>query len=249
MINKLDIPRLRNAEYYQFMVSARDIFKKFDAASQNLSTLYTELDTQIALAEEALAAERRNEKVREKNEMDSRRDRLHSRLFNYLKYILLDERDPRFDAAQEVMQVVQAAGNPSRLPENVQSAMLTTLGNRLEPFRAQLETICAQQIVDELMEANREFIVLERESREITASQKLSETPTSMSVVRRRIDPIYRSVIAVLNGYAVVMANDESFREKIAEMNVLIGRYDSLLAARRRGSSSPAAEQQSCDCE
>ncbi|MDR0334009.1 MAG: DUF6261 family protein [Dysgonamonadaceae bacterium] len=248
MINKLDISRLRNAEYFQLMVSARDIFKKFDAASANLSTLYKELDQLLVVAEEALAAERRNEKIREKNEMDRYRDRLHSKLFNYLKSILFDERDPRFDAAQEVMQVVKNAGNPSRLPENVQSATLTTLGNRLEPLRNRLEAIGAQQTVDDLMEANRQFIILERESREFTASQKLSSTPSSMSAVRRLIDPIYRAVVAVLNGYSGVMANNEQYREKVTEMNVLIARYDSLLAARRREKAEQPANNQQCSC-
>jgi hypothetical protein len=249
MINVFPILRLRNAEYFQFMVSARDIFKKFDAASANLSTLYKELDQLLIVAEEALAAERRNEKIREKNEMDRYRDRLHSKLFNYLKYILYDERDPRFDAAQEVMQVVKNVGNPSRLPENVQSATLTTLGNRLEPLRSQLEAIGAQQTVDELMNANRQFIVLERESREVAASQKLSNTPSSMSAVRRLIDPVFRSIVAVLNGYSGVLANDEQYREKVAEMNVLIARYDSLLAARRREKAEQPATNQQCNCE
>ena len=181
--------------------------------------------------------------------MDRLRDRLHRRLYNYLKYILYDDRDPRFDNAQAVMQVVKNIGNPTRLPENVQSAMLTKLGNRLEPLRSQLVMIGAQQAVDDLLEANRQFIVLERESREVTAAQKLSTTPTSMSAVRRQIDPLYRAIVGVLNGYAGIMANNEAFNEKAAELNVLIRRYDNLLAIRRRERTvSESGSEQECGC-
>jgi hypothetical protein len=247
MINKFSFPQLRNAEYFQFMVSAREILQKFSAASEHLGTLYNELGELLKVAEDALAAERRNEKIREKNEADRYRDRLHSKLFNFLKSILYDERDPRFDDAQAVMQTVKNVGNPNRLPENAQSAMLTTLGNRLEPLRSRLQAIGAQQTVDELMEANRQFIALERESREITAAQKLGNTPASMSAVRKQIDPLYRSIVDVLNGYAGVMAKNAQYLEKVAEMNVLTARYDSLIAARKREKKETTAEKK-YDC-
>ena len=225
---------LRNPEYFQFMDSAHVIFGKYGIVRENSGFLYDAMGENLKIAEGALAAERRNEKVREKNEADRYRDRLHSKLFNYLKTILYDERDPRFDDAQTVMRVVKEAGNPTRLSENAQSAMMTALGVKLEPLRSQLEAIGAQQIANEMLEANRQFIAIERELREMLAAQKSSETPTSMSAVRKQIDPLYRAIVSAINAYTKTNAKKEECKDLISEMNVLIARYNAILAARKK---------------
>ena len=241
MINKNSFRDLRNAEYYQYMTSVRDILAKYPVVGESFGCLQDELSANLAIAETALAAERRSEKVREKNEADRYRDRLHSKLFNYLKMILYDERDPRFDDALAVMRVVKEAGNPTRMSENAQSALMTTLGNRLQPLRRQLEAIEAQTIVDQMMEANRQFIAIEKELREAIAAQKLDATPTSMAAARRLIDPIYRALIDAINGFANVPSKRDAFKELIAEMNVLTARYDAMMAARKREKKEKAA--------
>jgi len=234
MIDIFSFRNLRNAEYYQFMVSVFNLFTKCDLIRVIFEYLYESMGANLQAAEAALAAERKNEKVREKNEADRYRDRLHSKLFNSLKAILYDERDPRYDDAQTVMRIVKEAGNPTRLSENAQSAMMTTLGNRLEPYRKQLEAIGAQQTVDEMLEANRRFITVETELRETLAAQKLSDTPLSMSAVRKQIDPAYSTIIAGINVFTGIPSKKEECKELIAEMNVLIARYDALLSARKR---------------
>ena len=236
MINKYSFANLRNPEYYQFMFSVRDILAKYDIVLDNfgLQCLCDLLSENLHIAESALLAEKRNEKVREKNEADRYRDRLHRKLFNYLKSILYDEKDLRFDDAQEIMRIVREAGNPTRLPENAQSAMMSALGAKLEPLNSSLESIGAKTIVDEMMEANRQFIALEAEYRKMITAQQLDETPASMTLVRRVIDPIYRSIVAAINGYANVPSKKDECRELVAELNVLIARYEALLAARKR---------------
>jgi len=234
MIQKIQFSNLRNAEYFQFMSSAHDVFVKLGVEDESFACLRDEMGRLLAVAETAMIAERRNTKVAEKNEADRRRDRLHSKLFNYLKYILYDERDPRFDDAQTVMEVVKAAGNPTRMAENAQSAMMTALGNRLEPLAAQLEAIGAAATVAEMMEANRNFIAVEADLREMLAAQKLDDTPASMSAARRQIDPVYRAIVNTVNAYCGIPSRRDAYRELVAEMNVLAARYDALLAARRR---------------
>ena len=234
MINKFLFSNLRNPEYFQYMVSVRDVLSRHDVVHESFGCLYDALGGSLALAEVALAVERRSEKVREKNEADRYRDRMHRKLFNYLKSILYDDRDHRFDDAQAVMRIVNETGNPTRLPENAQSAVMTTLGNRLEPLRERLQAIGAQTIVEDMMNANRQFIIIEAELREELAAQKLDETPSSMSAARKMIDPVYRSIVAAINGYMNVPSKMESCRELVAEMNVLVARYDALLAARKK---------------
>ena len=159
MINKFKIRDLRNAEYFQFVSSAYEIFVRYGVDRPNLDPLYEEARECLSDAELALAAEKKNAKVREKNEMDSRRDNLHSKLFNYVKFITYDDKDARFDDAQTVMRVLKEVGNPTRLAENAESAMLTSLGNRLEPYRKQMEAIGAQQIQTSFIQKNNCLIL------------------------------------------------------------------------------------------
>ena len=225
---------LRHPEFFQFMVSARDIFSKSAVIKENAMFLFNSLDDKLKLAETLLAAEKRNDKLREKNDADEHRDNMHSKLFNYLKTILYDRRDARYEDAQAVMRIVRETGNPTRLSENLQSAMMTTLGNKLEPYRPQLEAIGALQTVDDMIEANRRFIEIENELREMATAKKLSETPTSMGAARKQIDPIYRSIVSTINTIAQAPAKADACKELITEMNVLIARYDAMVAARKR---------------
>ena len=250
MINRFPIQALRNAEYYQFMVSAHELFEKHGVDREHLQSFYDELGELIKAVEIGLAAERNNDKIREKNEMDRYRDRLHSRLFNYVKSILYDEHDPQFDDAQAVMRILKDVGNPNNLAENAQSAMLTTLGNRLSSVSAQIEAIGATMMVERLMEANQQFIRLEVECREIIASRRLTPVP-SATAVRKNLDPVYRNIIDALNGYARIPVKRERYRELIYDMNVLVARYDALLSNRRssrRERDNSDGQTNGCEC-
>jgi len=119
--------------------------------------------------------------------------------------------------------------------------MLTALGNRLEPYLNQLEAIGAQPMVDALLEANRQFIALEIECREITASQQLNKTP-SMGTIRKQIDPVYRAIISAINGYANVPSKKDAYMELVTEMNVLVAKYEALLMGRKSGRKEEPAE-------
>jgi len=229
MINKFSMTNLRNAEYFQFLSSVCAIFDKYGVDCENLGTYYDELREYRNAAETALAVERTNVKIREKNDMCLYRDKLHSKLFNYLKSILYDEKDARFDDAQKIMKIVKDAGNPSRMAENLESAMLTTLGNKLGPHRVALEAVGATGMLDDLMEANLQFIELEKECRQITAMMKADKSPT-MSEIRKQSDPLYRAITGIINGFS----KKTEWKEVIGEMNVLVAKYDNLLAARKK---------------
>ena len=242
MISKLSIRNLHNSEYYQFLVSANAIFDRHKTDIDRLAPLYRELEQHTTQMELSLTAEKKNEKIRQKNEMDRLRDRLHSRLFSYLKYILYDERDARFNDAQEIMKTLKAIGNPTQLPENAQSAMMTTIGNRLEPLRDKLESTGALQTVEDMLEANRQFIILEQEARDITASHKLENVPSAGNV-RKQADETYRCITDAINAYAKLPHEKETYRELATDMNVLIDKYSALITARKRAAITGKPEE------
>jgi hypothetical protein len=233
MIKKINLILLLAVEHFKFMSSVCAIFEKLKVANDTVVALLAGLKQYVADAETALAHEKRNAKIREKNEADLVRDRLHSKLFNYLKTILYDPTDERFDDAQTVMKVVKNVGNPNRLPENVQSATLITLGNKLAPVAAQIAAIGAAKMVEDLTAANRRFIEAERDAREETVNLRANKPPT-MGELRKQADPAYRAIVDIINAYANVPENRETWKNVMDEMNVLIARYEQTLAARKR---------------
>ncbi|MDR1172582.1 MAG: DUF6261 family protein [Bacteroidales bacterium] len=232
MINKFPMQNLRSAEHLQFNTAADTVFQKYQAESQRLSPFYHEYSRLVKQEEVSMATETGNALVREKSVVEHYRDKLHSKLFNHVKAILYDEEDPQFDAAQRVMAVIKSVGNPSRLSENAESAVITTLGNKLEPYRADLEAIGAQPHVDKLLEANRRFIQLEAECRTAAATRSLTAQP-SVTSVRKQVDPVYRTIVNTINIAVRLQSGEGAYEEMIAEMNILTGKYDALLAQRK----------------
>jgi hypothetical protein len=230
MIEKIQMVRLRNAEHFQFITDADRIFGKYGAEEQILAPVYAELSRLRQEEEAAMAVEQSNAKVKEKNVTEHYRDRLHSKLFNYVKSILCDEADPLLENAQRVMNVIKETGNPTRLSENAESAMLTTLGNKLEPYRADLETIGALPHLEKLLEANRQFMQLESECRELIAARKLFVPSTT--TIRKQVDPVYRRIVDTVNVF-IQLNGDDSYKALVADLNTLIEKYDALLATRK----------------
>jgi hypothetical protein len=170
--------------------------------------------------------------------MDSYRDRLHSKLFNYLKSITYDERDPRFDAAQRLMRLVKAAGNPTKLAENAESAMLTALRDKLDAHRDDVVAAGAQDIADALATANLQFIALERECRRFAAAQPAGTQ--SMGAARKQSDPAYTAIVNAINSYADLPSKKEYYGDAIAEINALALKYEAALSARHGKKSETA---------
>ncbi|MDR1154977.1 MAG: DUF6261 family protein [Bacteroidales bacterium] len=236
MILRLKLENLRNPEHLQFMTDGCKLFLKHNLEAGELSPSYEELNGRVKLEENAMAIERANEKIGEKNRADAYRDKLHSKLFNHLKTILYDEEDPKYDAAQRVMKVVKSAGNPTRLAENAESAMITALGNKLEPYRADLAASGAQEHLDKLLEANRRFMELETECRQLASTKSLAAVP-SMSDVRRQADTVYRRITGAINTF-IGLRNMDTYKELVSDMNVLVEKYDRVLSQRKSSSKN-----------
>jgi ElaB/YqjD/DUF883 family membrane-anchored ribosome-binding protein len=248
MIRRLRLIQLRNAEHFQFMTGANGIYSGHRAESQILSGLYDELDRLVPEEEKALAVERDNAKIKEKGVAERYRDKLHSKLFNSVKAILYDENDPFFDAAQRVMTVIKSVGNPRNMAENAESAMLTTLGNKLEPYRTDMETIGAQVHLDKLLEANTRFILLETECRDIVSARSLANVP-SVKTIRQQIDTVYRNITDALNVF-IKLNGEEPYKSLIADINTLVDKYEALLAQRQgRARKQDAANEDAAEQE
>jgi hypothetical protein len=230
MINKFSMNYLRNAECLAFMLAANDLIIKHKIFSEALAPLQERWNALLQTAAKALKVEEQNETVRLKNEADRYRDKLHGKLFNYLKSILCDEQDPRFDGAQQLMYIVKEAGNPIRLPENAESVLLAKLCNSLTAVSETLEAVGAAEIVSGILKANQHFVELEKKCRETVSDKQLDGIP-SLSAVCREMIPAYTVIADYVN--VSVRISQDAYREFIVEMNVLTAKYDAILSARK----------------
>jgi hypothetical protein len=164
-----------------------------------------------------------------------------------LKSILYDEYDPRYEEARAVMVIVKKVGNPNRLAENAQSAVLIKLGNSLRPYTSQLQNIGAYEMVRDLLNANQVFIDLEQACREIIADKKLNKMP-SLGAIRKELDAVYRTIIGYINGIVRLPQKQEAYKEFLNEMNVLVKKYDNLILARKSEKKEKVKEDKPCGC-
>jgi hypothetical protein len=240
MTRKIHLSHMHNADHYLFIYSVCAILRKYNISIEFILKLLERLEALCKEEEEAFTFEKTNAKVREKDEADRYRDNLHSRFFNYVKSILYDKNDPHFEDAQKVMEVLKSVGNPTQLPENVESTVIITLGNKLEPLGASVEIIGAKPMLEALLTANSRFMVLEQETRELTSVKKSNQP--SVSAVRKRVDPVYRAIVGIINGLIELPEEKAAFKDLIAEMNVLITKYELLILARKNAQANKTGE-------
>jgi hypothetical protein len=240
MFHKCNLNNLRNADHYMFIYSACAILRKYNISIEFILKLIERLEALCKEEEEAFTFEKTIAKVREKDEADRYRDNLHRRFFNYVKSILYDKQDPHFDDAQAVMEVLKSVGNPTQLPENVESTLLIALGNKLEACSASVAAIGAKPMLDALLTANRKFMGLEQETREMTFVKKANQQ--SVTAVRKKVDPVYRAIVGIINGLIELPEEKEAFKDLISEMNILIAKYELLILARKNAQADKTDE-------
>jgi hypothetical protein len=126
------------------------------------------------------------------------------------------------------------------LAENAETAMITTLGNKLEPYRTDMETIGVQVHLDKLLEANTIFAQLETECREIVSARSFANI-LPVSTVRKQIDPVYHDIINAFNTF-IRLNGEETYQLLVTEVNTLVDKYDTLLAQRKGRTKKEVAE-------
>jgi hypothetical protein len=51
--------------------------------------------------------------------------------------------------------------------------------------------------------------------------------------VRKQVDPVYRTIVDTINGAVRLQPDEGAYKEFVAELNTLTGKYDALLAQRK----------------
>ncbi len=232
-LKAIDLPKLRNAEFIQFirqttqLISDNDpealkILKQYNSLLEQLNSLET-LHKQTLYSSLTTAIE----------ELDEQRDNaliaigLISEGYTYTTNVLVK------NAAIRISNSIKNYGSPreiARLNYNAQTATLISLLNEWNNSPELLGAINSLSLINfknELETANTNF--------DITYKQRTQEyaeaTPETLRDIRLATVPIYYTLRDVLEAHQVIEPSDLGITV-IQQLNALISQYNSLLTTR-----------------
>jgi hypothetical protein len=84
--------------------------------------------------------------------------------------------------------------------------------------------------LDKLIEANRRFMELEKECRDIAGERSAVKSP-SVATIHKQTDIVYCLIVNSINMF-ITWEGEASYRTLISDLNILVEKYDNILARR-----------------
>jgi hypothetical protein len=238
MINSLNSGNLRNPEHVNFVNEIVSVLKKHNPDNPLLKDCCDEI---FALRDEevqAMDVELGNVLSKQVSAAEQYRDRLHGGLYYYVKSFLYDDAEAaRFDAAQRIMRIMQQVGNPTKLSDSAETALLDKLADQLQTYAADLELLGATGRLQKLTDANRRFVELSTTRRE----DNLSRPSGNVKAVRLKIDPVCKALVNAIN---LLSRKDTRYAGLIDDFNAVTAKYNQLLSNRQSRKNSNDAKGQ-----
>ncbi|MDR3195157.1 MAG: DUF6261 family protein [Tannerella sp.] len=163
-----------------------------------------------------------------KDQAEAFRDNRYGALSACVRSACYDTNPEIRQAAEAVHAVLEKAGNPSELSDSVETAELIALFEHLQPCAAQLEQIGALPRLQELEQANLNFVQIQDEWYR-TGGQKPAG---NVRTIRKEGDPTYHHVVNRVNALIEVNGPAE-YQSFINIHNATIEQYKHILAQRK----------------
>jgi len=244
---KIDLPKLRNDEHFQFNTEFRDAILRFGADTLKIGVQFEPWLLLYAQEDESLKKIMKSAITAEIQEADQRRDQLFGGMVDASKAALRHFRPEVQQAARRIKIVLDTYGNLARKPLNEQTSgvynILQDLNGR---YAADASTTGLKEWMDELQAANEAFDRLMKDRYEESALK----TDLVLKQVRQQADEQYRLIIERINAL-VTVEGDANYAEFIRYLNIIIAKYTTIVAQRagkaagrkkRDGEQSPAEE-------
>lgn len=234
MIQSIDIAKLRNAEYLEFINSVLAIVAKYDKKLLKVSDEHTALDAVIKEVETLFKVDQGSNITPVIEALDARRDALFAGVYKYV-----DAHTHHFDPAKQqaavvLMNQLKVYGNitsvtMSNLP--AETAILKSLVSDFTAkpaFRPAVEQLALGDWVAELGAVNGQLA-----QKYMERTQELGNAnPNSIKDKRLVANEYYYALREMLAAQATVAKNLPPFAPTINELNALIAQYNVLLAGR-----------------
>jgi hypothetical protein len=243
MINGIELPRLRNAEYIQFIKNCLAITQSNDPAALNVQVQYDDLLHMLVILEGLFVTEQGSAVTEDVSALDLRRDRAitgFSLLVNAYTYYF----DPVTAKHAETLnrQIAQYGGGIARENYQAESAiidnLLADLKNKPE-LDAAIAALGLKNWKNELDQANTAF----NDAYLVRTKQLGAATKDRISAKRQETNEVYYKLRDFINSYYTINSGAAPYGKTTDELNALIDQYNTMMANRlNNGKDEPPVE-------
>jgi hypothetical protein len=199
--------------------------------------VYSELTGKLKLTYQVEAG---NPLTADKEKAELNRDNRYGAFVAFIRNALYDSNPVTVEAAENIMDVVNDIGNPTRLNDSKETTELHSLVARLTTLSSQIATIGANARLQELDAANREFERLQNEWYKAGAKK----LPANLFAVRKQWAPVYKSIVYRINTL-IEINGYEPYRAFAETHNKTIAYYRNIQAQRKEMRNVSKTEKQS----
>ncbi len=227
-IKSIRLSRLRNAEHYQYQSEFNDLVIKATSLALGIESLFPSFQARFMDEGIAMNVILKSMITDELVDSDNIRDNTFRGLFDLVKSGTNHFDADTKQAAERVMLVIDEPGNIATKPYNEETAIITTVIDKLRTDHADdLTTLSATAWVDELEAKNNAFEELAKSR----YTHEAGKTTLRMKEVRLDVDAVYRKIIQLIN--ALILVNGEAaYSDFVNELNERIDKFNLTLAQR-----------------
>ncbi len=243
MITGIELPKLRNSEYIQFIKNSLAITQANDPVALNVQVQYDELLRMLVILDGLFITEQGNAITEDISALDTRRDRAITgfslAISGYTYYF-----DPAIAQHAEALnkQIKQYGGSIARENYQAESAIIDNLLADLNNKPELADAINALHLKDwkaELETANKAF----NDAYLLRTQQLGAATKDRLFAKRQETNEAYYKLRDFINSYYTINNGATPYGKTTDELNALIDQYNTLMAQRlKNGKEEPPVE-------
>lgn len=228
MIDAIDLSRLRNAEFLQFMKDFAGLVNANNAATLNVAVQYTALAAKNNQLEDLFKKELSSELTQEILDLDNRRDRAYNGILFVVQGFLNHYEPSKVEAATRLKSNLDLYGSgAAKQNYQAETAILNNLVSDWEGKPALLEALNLLGLTswkDEMKAANTLF-----DQKYIERTLEYSEaSPETLLAKRTETASAYYTLRQFIDAFAVTI-NTPIYQTVTNQVNALIAQYNTLL--------------------
>lgn len=225
--------QLRNAEHFQFMTEAKDIFTEFRVLLPE-GELFDEFGANLSVEDEVFKKIIKSAQTENIGLADKQRDATFSGLSATVKAAVKHYDEQISRAAKRLKIVFDAFGNLVRKPMNEATSGVYNLLQELNGnFASDVAALGLQAWVQRLEADNETFTELSR----LRNSEMAEISTLSLKDCRSETDRLYYEIVRLINAL-VIIHGEELYYEMLRKFNVVVEKYMNTIAQRRGRSAA-----------
>ena len=249
-VTTISLSKLRNNEYYRFMMEVKDIigsaFINLTAAAStmnNLETLWKKMKDLLKLLDVAIISLDKSELTQPVVEADVVRDKVYRGLVLYVEAYSNSMEAEDVEAARRLQVLIDNYGDFRRRPFNEESAMIDNFLQDLKMMHMDnMEAIGADDWLTQLENSNNEFKKLTNDRHDEWVMQIREE----VYGLRVQIDEVYHQIINLLEiGSTLEGGIYSKLIDKVSER---VSYYKNTLATRKGRLDAKKEEEGTEEC-